>query len=113
VGGRSTFNYEKGLDIQVIQRVDEQILTTLDVPAAPTIRPKNNVFLRVEWQREMTLEELKIVYKDFDESYLLICKKTKTEYCSMPYTQFILARELAKGRTCYKVKQITNEYKIA
>jgi hypothetical protein len=30
----------------------------------------------------------------------------------MPYTQFILARELERGHEVYRVKQITNEYRV-
>lgn len=113
VGGRSTFNYEIGLDIEITQRVDSQLLTALDIPQAPTTRPKNNVFLRVEWYRELSVEELTEKYSEFDTTPALLRREKKLEWRYMPYTKFILERELARGHTVWKVKQITNEYKVA
>lgn len=110
VGGRSTFNYEIGLDIQVIQRVEREPLSKLDIAAAPTIRPKNNVFLEVGVERELSLEELAIKYNEFDTTPALLRREKVTEWHYMPYTQFILRRELERGNRVFKVKQITNEY---
>lgn len=113
VGGRSTFNYEIGMDLEVIHREERHELKMADVPNAPTKRINANVYLEVEIEREMTEDELREVYKDFDESYLLICRRKTTETRYMPYTAFILRRELERGHKVYKVKQITNEYRVA
>jgi len=113
VGGRSTFNYERGLNIVVTERIEETPLSMADVPAAPTKRISANVFLKVEFERDMTEDELRKVYKDFDESYLLICNRKTTDKRYMPYTAYILKRELERGNKVYKVKQITNCYEVA
>lgn len=113
VGGRSTFNYEIGMDLTVTQRTERHELTIADVPHAPEKRLNANVFLEVEIEREMTEDELRIVYKDFDEAYLLIGNRKTKETRYMPYTRYILKRELELGHKVYKVKQITNEYRVA
>lgn len=113
VGGRSTFNYEQGLNVEVTQRTDSQKMSLADVAAAPLVRGKSNVFLQVEFERELSLEELAEKYQEFDLTQLTLKRETVTEKVYMPYTQFILARELGRGRTVYKLKQITNEYKVS
>ena len=113
VGGRSTYNYEIGKALTVTQRTESQLLSKMDIESAPTIRPKNNVFLRVEWQRQLSVEELTAKYSEFDTTPALLRRETTTESRYMPYTRFILERELGRGNTVYKVKQITNEYEIA
>jgi len=113
VGGRSTYNYEIGKALTVTQRVERQLLSKADIEAAPIKRTNANVFLEVEFERDMTDDELKIIYKDFDESYLLIGNRKTSDKKYMPYTQFILRRELERGNRVFKVKQITNEYSVA
>lgn len=113
VGGRSTFNYEQGTNIHAEQRVERTPLTMADVESAPIKRLNQNVFLEVEFERDMTDDELRTVYKDFDESYLLIGNRKTTDKKYMPYTQFILRRELERGNRVFRLKQITNEYTIA
>jgi len=113
VGGRSTYNYELGKALTVTHRVDKELLTQADIESAPTTRPKNNVFLRVEWQRQLSVAELEAKYSEFDTTPALLRRETTTEHRYMPYTQAILARELKRGNTVYKVKQITNLYEIA
>jgi len=113
VGGRSTYNYEIGKALTVTHRVERSPLTMADVPNAPTIRPKNNVFLEVEIERDMTEEELAIVYKEYTQDERLFLRRKTSDKRYMPYTQYILARELGRGHKVYKVKQITNEYKVA
>ena len=113
VGGRSTFNYEIGQNLTVIQRTERTRLTMADVVAAPSKRINANIFLEVEFERDMTDDELKTVYKDFDESYLLIGNRKTKDTVYMPYTAFILARELGRGHQVFKVKQITNEYIVS
>lgn len=113
VGGRSTYNYEIGKALTVTHRVERTPLTMADLPNAPTTRPKNNVFLEVKIERDMTDDEMRALYKDFDESYLLVGNRKTSDKRYMPYTQAILARELGRGHSVFKVKQITNEYKVA
>lgn len=88
VGARSTFNYELGKDLEVIQRVDRVELSMRDVPFAPSKRISGNTFLEVEITNELGQKETK----------------------NMPYTAYILARELRLGRRVFRLKQITNEY---
>lgn len=113
VGGRSTFNYEIGSDIVVTQRVEKEELKEFDIQHAPETRPKNNVFLRVEWQRDLSLEELTAKYAGFDTTPALLRRETTTEHRYMPYTKFILERELGRGNKVFKCKQITNLYEIS
>lgn len=113
VGGRATFNYEQNTNIQVRPRLDRTKLSMADVAHAPLKRPNANIYLEVIFERDMTDDELKIVYKDFDESYLLIGNRKTKDTKFMPYTQFILRRELERGNAVNLVKQITNEYSIA
>lgn len=113
VGGRSTFNYEIGKKLEVTQRVETEELKEFDIKYAPTTRPKNNVFLRVEWQRQMTEDELAESYKEYNQSDWRFFPQKTTDYCYMPYTAFILERELKRGNRVFKTKQITNVYKVA
>jgi len=112
VHGRSTFNYEQGTNIKAEQRVERTKLSLADVAAAPLKRLNQNVFLEVEFEREMTDLELEEKYKDFDPAYKIFWRRTVKDKKYMPYTQFILRRELERGNTVYLVKQITNEYSI-
>ena len=112
VGGRSTFNYELETNIKVEQRIETTQMSLPDIAAAPEKRLNQNVYLVVEIQRQMTEDELKTVYKDFDESYLLIGRRKTKDTKKLPYTQFFLRRELEAGHTVYRAKQITNEYSI-
>jgi len=113
VGGRSTFNYEQGMNIQVIPRYDTVKMSMADVPAAPTKRINANVFLLVEFVRELTDLEFAEKYKEYDPATAIFWKRTVTDERKMPYTAFILKRELERGNTVYKRKQISNEYQAA
>jgi len=113
VGRRTTANYEIDTDIQVIQKLEMDKLTPADIPFAPKKRISGKFFLYVERVREMTEDELDELYKDFDPSYKLIGRRKKTEWVKLPYTAFLLKRELERGHTVYKAWQSTNEYQIA
>jgi hypothetical protein len=112
VGGRSTFNYEIETNIEVTQRIETTKMSFADIAAAPEKRLNQNVYLVVEIERDMTEDELRIVYKDFDESYLLVGNRKTKDRKKLPYTQFFLRRELEAGHEVYRAKQITNEYRI-
>lgn len=112
VGGRSTFNYEQGLALTVIHRTDSQKMSMADVASAPLVRGKSNIFLEVFFERELSLEELAEKYQDFDLNQVTLKREFVRESRYMPYTQFILRRELERGHEVYKVKQITNEYRV-
>lgn len=112
VCGRSTFNYEQGLGVQVTQRTESEKMSMADVAAAPIVRGKGNVFLEVFFERELSLEELAEKYGEFDLNQVVLKRETTRDSCYMPYTQFILRRELERGHEVYKVKQITNEYRV-
>jgi hypothetical protein len=112
VGGRSTFNYEKGQNLTVIQRNESQKMSMADVANAPLTRGKSNIFLEVFFERELSLEELAEKYQDFDLNQVTLKREFVRESRYMPYTQFILRRELERGHEVYKLKQITNEYRV-
>ena len=113
VGGRSTFNYELGTRIKVEQRIERTPLSKLDIANAPISKPKGNLFLLVEFERELSDLELAEKYKDYDPAYQIFWRRTTTDKKYMPYTRFILERELGRGNRVFLVKQITNEYSIA
>jgi hypothetical protein len=113
VGGRSTFNYEQGTNIKAEQRIEEKPLFKYDIPLAPEKRLNQNIFLKVEFVRELSEAELEETYKDYDPAFKIFWKRTVTDHKYMPYTRFILERELAAGHTVFLVKQVTNEYSIA
>lgn len=112
VGGRSTYNYELGKKLTVTHRTDSQRLYKEDIESAPLTRGKSNVFLEVFFERELSLEELANKYGEFDLNQVVLKREFTRASRYMPYTQFILERELARGHEVYKVKQITNEYKV-
>jgi len=112
VGGRSTYNYEKGLALTVTPRTETTRMSMADVASAPLTRGKSNVFLEVFFERELTLEELANKYGEFDLNQVVLKREFVRDSRYMPYTQFILRRELERGHEVYKVKQITNEYKV-
>jgi len=112
VGRRTTANYEIDTDIQVVSKLEREKLTPADIPFAPKKRISGKFFLLVEYEREMTEEELDELYKDFDPAYRLIGRRKTTETVKLPYTAFLLKRELERGRTCFKAWQSTNEYTV-
>lgn len=112
VSGRSTYNYESGKDLEVIHRTEKTKLSKADIESAPLKRPHGNLFLEVEFERELTEDELNEKYKDFDPAYKIFWRRKTVESRYMPYTRFILERELNKGNTVYLVKQVTNEYRV-
>jgi len=112
VGGRSTYNYEIGKKLTVTQRTDSEKMSMADVANAPLVRGKNNVFLEVFFERELTVEELANKYGEFDLNQVVLKREFVRDSRYMPYTQFILRRELERGNEVYRVKQITNEYRV-
>jgi len=58
------------------------------------------------------VEQLDRKYGEFDLTQMILKRETTRASRYMPYTQFILERELGRGHEVYKVKQITNEYKV-
>jgi len=113
VCGKSTYNYEDGLGVQVTRRTDSEKLSKADIESAPLTRGKSNIFLEVFFERELSLEELANKYGEFDLNQVVLKRETTRESRYMPYTQAILARELGRGHEVFLVKQITNEYKVA
>lgn len=113
VGGRSTFNYEIDTNIKAEQRIERTPMSLADIASAPEKRLSQNVYLLVEFVRELTDSEYAEKYKDFDPEYSIFWRRTTTDKKKLPYTQFFLKRELEAGNTVYKVKQITNEYSIS
>jgi predicted transcriptional regulator len=112
VGGRSTYNYELGKKLTVTHRTDSKRLYLDDIESAPIIRGKGNVFLEVFFERELTVEELANKYGEFDLNQVVLKREFTRTSRYMPYTKFILERELGRGHEVYKVWQITNEYLV-
>lgn len=110
VGGRSTFNYELNSGITVNQRVETTKLSYADIEAAPTMRLKQNIFLKIEYVRELSDAEFAEKYKEITLENHIFQRRTNTEKKYMPYTRYILRRELELGHDVYLCKQITNEY---
>ena len=88
VGKRSTWNYEQGTEIIVTHNSDNEELSFASIKFAPKTR-QNNKFFIISWDIEF--------------------KKKKV----LPYTEFILRRELSLGRRVFKTWQSTNEYALA
>jgi len=88
VGGRTTRNYQKGTDIKVIFSFEEEELNTFDIKATPKTKQSGKFFI-VSWDIEF--KERKV----------------------LPYTEFIVQRELSASRRVFKTWQATNEYKVA
>lgn len=88
VGKRTTWSYEQGTDIQVLQNWDNEELYIFSLKYAPKTK-QNDKFFIISWDAE------------FKEQKVL------------PYTEFILRRELGLGRRVFKTWQSTNEYKVA
>jgi len=113
VGGRSTFNYEIGTNIVAKTRVERTPLTMADVAAAPLQRLNANIFLEIEIVRELSDAEFAEKYKNEPQENQIFWRRTVKEPRYMPYTQFVLRRELERGHAVFLCKQITNEYSIA
>jgi len=88
VGGRTTRNYQKGTDIEVTYNFDEEELNVFDIKATPKTKQSGKFFI-ISWDIEF--KERKV----------------------LPYTEFIVQRELSASRRVFKTWQSTNEYKIA
>lgn len=88
VGKRSTWNYQQKTDITVIYNWDEEELGLMSIKYAPKTRQNGKFFIK---------------------SYDLSSDAVKV----LPYTEFILRRELGLGRRVFKTWQSTNEYKVA
>lgn len=113
VGGRSTFNYEQGTNIKAEERIETKQLFRYDIALAPEKRLNANIFLKVEFVRELSDAEFAEKHKEVAPDNHIFQRRTITDFRYMPYTRFILERELAAGHTVFLVKQITNEYSIA
>lgn len=87
VGKRSTWNYEQDLDIQVTHNWDNEELTFASLKFAPKTRRGDKFFI-ISWDTEW--KEQKV----------------------LPYTEFILRRELSLGRRVFKTWQSTNNYTV-
>lgn len=112
VGRRTTANYEIDTDIQVVQKLEREKLTPADIPFAPKKKISGKFFLLVERERDMTEDELDELYKDFDPAYKLIGRRKTIDTVKLPYTAFLLKRELERGNTVFKAWQSTNEYSV-
>lgn len=88
VGKRTTWNYEQGTEITVIHNWDNEELTFASLKFAPKTRRSDKFFI-ISWDTEWKEQK---VY---------------------PYTEFILRRELSRGRRVFKTWQSTNNYAIA
>lgn len=113
VGGRSTYNYELGKNILVKARFETISLTKADIANAPETRPNANTFLTVEFVRKLTDAEMLEKYGELDQVMKRFFDEEIEDTKKMPYTKFILERELERGNRVYLTKQLTNEYSIA
>ena len=113
VGGRSTFNYEIGTKILAKARFETIALSKADIANAPEKRPNANIFLTVEFVRKLTDLELAEKYGELDPVMKRFFDEEVLDTKKMPYTKFILERELERGNRVYLTKQLTNEYSIA
>jgi len=113
VGGRSTFNYELGKKLIVTPRFEREALSKFHIAYAPEQKPKGNQFLEVHIERDMSDAEMLEFYQGYDESILLVGRRKTTDKKRMPYTRFILERELERGNAVFLCKQVTNSYEIA
>ena len=112
VGGRSTYNYELQTNIKVKPRFETISLGKADIATAPNKRPNANMFLTVQFVRKLTEKEYIEKYGEFDQVMSRFFDETIEDEKKMPYTKFILERELSRGNRCYLSKQITNEYTV-
>lgn len=85
---RTTWNYEQGTDIRITHNWDNEELGFFSLKYAPKTKQYDKFFI-VSWDSE---------FKD---------KKV------LPYTEFILRRELSQGRRVFKTWQTTNDYQAA
>lgn len=88
VGRRTTWNYEEDTDIKVTPNWDAEELSLASIKFAPKTRQNGKFFI-----------------KSYDPTF----KDEKV----LPYTEFILRRELSLGRRVYKTWQSTNNYALA
>lgn len=85
---RTTWNYEQGTGIKVQPNWDNEELGLFSLKYAPKTKRQDKFFI-ISWDAE------------FKEQKVL------------PYTEFILRRELGLGRRVFKTWQSTNEYSLA
>lgn len=85
---RTTWNYEQGTDITVTQNWDNEELGFFSLKFAPKTKQQDKFFI-ISWDVAFTEQKV------------------------LPYTEFILRRELGLGRRVFKTWQSTNEYSIA
>lgn len=112
VGGRSTYNYEIGKRLKVTPRYEEIALSKADIEKAPIKRLSANIFLNVAIIRELSDAELAEKYGDFEPTQRHLFGRQIVEIRKMPYTKFILEREIGLGNIVSLCKQITNSYEI-
>lgn len=88
VGKRTTWTYDQELDISVTHNWDNEELSFASIKFAPKIRQNGKFFIQ-SWDAEFKKQEI------------------------YPYTEFILRRELSRGRRVFKAWQSTNGYSVA
>lgn len=88
VGRRSTWNYQKDTDIKVIYTWDEEELNGTSLKYAPKTKQDGKFFIK---SYELSSDAVKV----------------------LPYTEFIVQRELRLGKRVVLTWQGTNEYKVA
>lgn len=88
VGKRTTWSYDQELGIAVSPNWDNEELSFASIKFAPKTRQNGKFFIQ-SWDAEFKKQEI------------------------FPYTEFIVRRELSRGRRVYKAWQSTNEYSIA
>ena len=113
MGGRSTYNYELQTNITVKARFETISLSKADIANAPETRPNANTFLTVEFMRKLTDAEMLEKYGELDQVMRRFFDEEVEDTKKMPYTKFILERELERGNRVYLTKQLTNEYSIS
>jgi len=113
VKGRSTYNYEIGKRLSVKPRFETISLSKADIEKAPDKRLNFNIFLEVHFVRELSDLELAEKFGEFEPTQRYLFGKIVTDVKKMPYTKFILERELERGNRVFLCKQITNEYEVS
>ena len=85
---RTTRNYEKDTKIKKIENFENEELSFASIRFAPKTRQQNKFFI-VSWDAEFKKSE------------------------NLPYTEFLIRRELGRGRRVFKTWQAANTYSIA
>lgn len=110
VGRRTTANYEKETDIVVIPNEGRQELTEYDIKFAPSQRISSRFYIISEYERDMTPEEKDAAYPHVAPEWRQTMTRKVTVPQRLPYTKYIIRRELKLGHRVYKAWQTTNSY---